>query len=205
MIHELTTRNRLVLADLLDSLDEQQWRNETLCAGWSAQEMAAHLLQPSITSFGHVFLVALRYRGDIDRTVDHITRRIARLPRAQLVRKLREHAGDRLNPPRVGPMGPYVDTVVHMRDLARPLGLDTTVDGNQWRLVMDFLTGDVPAAASFGTRSLEGLRLHATDLDQTWGPADGALVEGPAEALTLAICGRTAALEDLTGPGKLLL
>ncbi|GAB3258088.1 maleylpyruvate isomerase family mycothiol-dependent enzyme [Kineosporia babensis] len=200
-IHELTTANRLLLADLLESLDEQQWHTPTLCAGWSAQEMAAHLLQPSITSFAQVFLVAIRYRGNTDRTVDHITRRIARRPRSDLIRLLRAHAHDRLDPPRVGPMGPYVDTCIHLRDIARPLGLETTVEGHQWRLVLDYLTAPGPAPALFGVHSLQGLALHATDLDHTWGDPHGQRIEGPAEALAMAITGRTHALPDLTGPG----
>ncbi|GLY16501.1 hypothetical protein Kisp01_35160 [Kineosporia sp. NBRC 101677] len=220
-IYALTAANRRKLADLLESLDEQQWHTQTLCAGWSAQEMAAHLLQPSITGFAHVFLVALRYRGNTDRTIDHITRRIARRPRAELVRELRRHADDRLDPPRVGPMGPYVDTCIHLRDLARPLGLDvitttnepTDVGAHQWRLVLDYLASPNPAPALLGVRSLDGLTLHATDLDHTWRP-DGQkstqksgqesgreVVEGPAEALALAVAGRAAALDDLTGPG----
>lgn len=80
-IYALTTANRLMLADILDSLDEVQWCTPTLCPGWRVPEMAAHLVQPVLTSFAHVFLTALRYRGDTDRTVDHITRSIARRPR----------------------------------------------------------------------------------------------------------------------------
>ncbi len=204
-IHELTTANRLKLADLLESLDEQQWRTPTLCAGWTCQEMAAHLVQPSITSFARVFLVAMRFRGDTDRTVDHITRRIARRPRAELISLLREHAHDRLNPPRVGPMGPYVDTCIHLRDIARPLGLDATVEAHQWQLVLDYLTSPGAAPALFGVRSLEGLTLHATDLQHTWGPAGGKAVRGTGEALAMAITGRRHALRDLQGPGAAVL
>ncbi|GAB6897162.1 maleylpyruvate isomerase family mycothiol-dependent enzyme [Kineosporia succinea] len=202
-IHALTTANRLLLADLLESLDDEQWRTETLCAGWSAQEMAAHLVQPMVVGFPRFFVTAIRYRGDTDRTVDHITRRLARRPRAELVQQLRRHAGDRLDPPRVGPMGPYVDTCVHLRDLARPLGLQHDVPLHQWRLVLDYLTAPGPARALFGVRSLQGLRLSATDLD--WSHGEGDLVEGPAEALALAVTGRAAALADLRGPGRIEL
>ena len=204
-VHDLTTANRRFLADLLESLDEQQWRTETLCAGWSAQELTAHLVQPSITGFGQVFLVALRYRGDTERTIDHITRRIARRPRAELIGLLREHAPDKLNPPRVGPMGPYVDTCVHLRDLARPLGLeDADVGSEQWELVLDYLLGPRPAPALLGVRSLDRLTLHATDLGRTWG-SEGELVQGTAEALAMAVTGRRSALADLDGPGAAVL
>ena len=43
------------------------------------------------------------------------------------------------------------------------------------------------------------LRFEATDID--WSGGDGAVVTGPAEALLMAISGRPAALEDLSGDG----
>lgn len=37
-------RQRATLCDLLDSLSEEQWQAETLCAGWDAGDIAAHML-----------------------------------------------------------------------------------------------------------------------------------------------------------------
>jgi hypothetical protein len=44
-----------------------------------------------------------------------------------------------------------------------------------------------------------GLRLVATDVEWTWG--DGPEVRGTGEALLVALTGRPAALDDLTGDG----
>jgi hypothetical protein len=41
--------------------------------------------------------------------------------------------------------------------------------------------------------------------DQEWTVGAGPLVEGPSEAVALAIAGRTVALEDLTGDGVAVL
>jgi hypothetical protein len=45
--------------------------------------------------------------------------------------------------------------------------------------------------------------LQATDTD--WSYGSGPVVAGPARALMLATTGRTAALDELTGPGLELL
>ena len=46
-----------------------------------------------------------------------------------------------------------------------------------------------------------GLRFVATDLDWSYGPPDAPRVEGPAEDLLLAICGRRTGLAALHGDG----
>lgn len=198
-IYAHTTANRLLAADALEGLTEEQWRSPTLCEGWDVHHMAAHLVQPMVLRFWVFFLVAIRYRGDSDRTVDHFTRGLARKSRGELIEMLREHAGDELDPPLVGPMGPFCDTCIHLRDIARPLGLDVDVPLEHWRLVLDYLVTDRAAAAFFPRGGIAGLRLEATDLG--WSHGEGETVSGTAEAITMAITGRAVALDDLTGPG----
>jgi uncharacterized protein (TIGR03083 family) len=198
-VFRLTTENRLMVADFLDSLDERQWAAPTLCPGWTVHHMAAHFVQPMLISFGRFAVTALRYRGDTDKTVDHFTRRLARKGRAELVALLRAHATDRSDPPRVGPMGPFAETCLHLRDIARPLSLDADVPGEHWRILLDYLTSPAVAAALVPAGRLAGFRFAATDIPFTGG--SGLLVSGPAEALGMAVTGRRAALADLHGPG----
>ena len=47
---------------------------------------------------------------------------------------------------------------------------------------------------------MRGLRLVTTDLD--WEAGTGKAVEGPAEALLLAIAGRPIVISELAGPGQ---
>jgi len=198
-IYARTTANRLMIADFLETLDEEQWQAETLCAGWTVGHLAAHFVQPMLVGFGRFFVAALRYRGDTDRTVDHFTRRLARKPAAELIALLREHAADRVDPPRVGPLGPFADTCVHLRDIARPLGLTADVPVEHWRILLAYLVSPTVAPALVPPGRLDGLELVATDTD--WRGGDGALVTGTAEALGMAACGRVAAVADLRGPG----
>ena len=199
MIYVLTRRNRLMIADLLDSLDDAQWEAATLCRGWTVRHLAAHFVQPMLVGFGQFFLASVRFRGDTDRTVDHFTRKLARRPRPELIALLRAHAGDRVDPPRVGPMGPFAETCVHLRDIARPLGLAADVPVEHWRLLLDYLCSPGVAPALVPPGRLAGLRLTATDTD--WTSGAGAEVTGPIEALAMAVTGRLAASADLSGPG----
>ncbi|WP_436533861.1 maleylpyruvate isomerase family mycothiol-dependent enzyme [Actinoplanes sp. HUAS TT8] len=200
-VYTLTGNNRRLIADVLDGLDDEQWTTETLCAGWTVREMAAHLVQPMLVGFGKFFLVAMRYRGNTDRTVDHVTRRIARRERGELLRLLREHAGDRVNPPRVGPMGPFAETCVHLRDIARPLGLAADVPAEHWRILLDYLAAPGAAPGLVRPGRLAGVRLQATDID--WAAGDGPVLRGTAEALAMAVTGRDVVLPELSGPGVL--
>lgn len=199
-VYALATRNRLLAAEMFAGLTDEQWAAPSLCAGWTVREVCAHLVPPE-GGFKLWSLVGtvIRFRGDLERMVDVTTREEARRPTSELVAALRDRAGERLKAPVVGPHGPMVDTAIHLRDAARPLGLDTGPPPEDWRPVLDFLlTG--PAERGFvGRGRTAGLRLEATDLD--WSRGAGDLVRGPAEALALGIAGRPAAYDDLAGPG----
>lgn len=202
-IGPLTADNRRRFADVLEGLDAHQWQADTLCEAWDVHHLAAHQLQPMLIGFGRFFWTSLRHRGDTDRTIEDITRRLARHTPEELIDLLRRHADDRVSPPRVGPMGPFADTCIHLRDLARPLGLDADVPREHWHLLLDYLTGPDAAPSLVVRGRLDGLRLRATDLD--WQSGDGRELTGPAEALGMAVTGRLVALQDLRGPGVEIL
>lgn len=202
-IFERTTRLRRLVADTVEGLTPEQWRAQTLCAGWDVRTLVAHLGQPMVVGFGRMVLTALRHRGDIDRAVDTTARRLARRPIPELIATIRTHAGDRISPPRIGPHGPFVDACVHLRDIARPLGLDADATLEDWVAVAAYLTSPGVAPSLVSSGRLEGLRLVATDA--IWQHGAGTEVRGPIEALCLAVTGRVIACADLTGPGRDLL
>ncbi|SDY75800.1 TIGR03083 family protein [Geodermatophilus africanus] len=200
-VYRIATANRLLAADMFADLTPEQWRTPSLCAGWTIREVAAHLLEPLETQVGTLKLLAylVRYRGSLDRMVDDTARRVAARPTDELVSGLRERASTRLAPPVVGPLGPMTDTCIHLRDAARPLGLDVCPPPASWRPALDFLVS-TPASRGFIPRDrLVGLRLVATDQD--WQHGAGAEILGSSEAVAMAVSGRPAALDDLTGAG----
>lgn len=203
-VYDLATRNRLLAASMFAGLTEDQWRTPSLCAGWTVREVCAHMIPPEGGyKLRSVLFDVVRFRGDLARMVDATAREGARRPTAELVETLRERAGERLKAPVVGPFGPMVDTAIHLRDAARPLGLDMCPPPEDWRLVLDFLlTG--PAERGFvGRGRTTRLRLEATDID--WSHGDGDLVRGSAEALAMGIAGRDAVYDELEGPGVAVL
>ncbi|MGX6601483.1 maleylpyruvate isomerase family mycothiol-dependent enzyme [Micromonosporaceae bacterium Da 78-11] len=198
-IYTWTSRNRLMIADFLASLGDADWDAPTLCAGWTVRHLAAHLTQPMLVGFPRFLLTAIRYRGDTDKTVDHFTRRLARTPPAQLVALLRDHAADEVSPMRVGPMGPFAETCIHLRDMARPLGRTADVPVEHWRTLLAYLVSPAAAPGLTPAGRLRGFTLTATDTD--WAGGYGPEIRGPAEALAMAAAGRPAAVADLQGPG----
>lgn len=140
----------------------------------------------------------LRYRGNLNKMVDVTSREQARQPTADLVYALRERATSRLDPPMIGPIGPMVDSAIHLRDAARPHGLDVCPEPPSWRPVLDFLVSRLATRGFLPKDQLPGLRLVVTDLDWAWG--EGLEVRGCAEAVAMAVSGRGAALPELSGP-----
>ena len=200
-VYQLATANRLLAADMFATLTPDQWRTPSLCAGWTVREVAAHLLEPLETGVGTLKLLAylVRYRGSLDRMVDDTARKVAARPTDELVTGLRQRASTRLTPPVIGPLGPMTDTCIHLRDAARPLGLDVCPPPASWRPALDFLVSK-PATRGFLPRGrLTGLRLVTTDQD--WRHGDGPEIVGSSEAIAMAVSGRPAALDDLAGPG----
>ncbi|HYX94114.1 MAG TPA: maleylpyruvate isomerase family mycothiol-dependent enzyme [Geodermatophilus sp.] len=200
-VYRIATDNRLLAADMFADLTPEQWRTPSLCAGWTIREVAAHLLEPLETEVNTLTLLAylVRYRGSLDRMVDDTARTVAARPTDELVSGLRERASTRLAPPVIGPLGPMTDTCIHLRDAARPLGLDVCPPPASWRPALDFLVSK-PARRGFIPRErLVGLRLIATDQD--WQHGEGSEIHGSSEAIAMAVSGRSAALADLAGPG----
>jgi uncharacterized protein (TIGR03083 family) len=192
---------RRQIADLVDGLDDAQLASPSLCEGWDIKTVAAHLVSVVADSFWMFQRTALRCRG-FDSAIDELARRRARLPAAEIAAALRRYADHQLSPPITGPLSGLTDVLVHGGDIRIPLGLPFTPDRNRVELALDFLNGPLPLG--FVPRGrLRGLRLHATDLDRTWGR--GAGVQGPATDLLMSVAGRTALLDNLDGPGVPIL
>lgn len=200
-IFAASASRRRAVADLLDSLDEKQLATESLCAGWTVQVVAGHLLA-AVTLTGPKFLLALVRTGFRPHAANGLlAERVAAQPVAKLAADLREHATRRFKPPVVGAFGPMTDLLVHEGDMRLPLNLPYDPPLADVEVAFGFLTGKAPGFVPKGR--LTGLRLAPNDLDRTWG--EGADVTGRAADIMLAVCGRPAALPTLSGPGAAIL
>jgi uncharacterized protein (TIGR03083 family) len=201
-VFALTAAERRRAADMFESLSDEQWAAQSLCAEWTVREVAAHLIGPFCVSIPR-FMIGSLLSGGMHRYSAKASRQLAQRATAEITGILRASAEQRFVPPGTGPAAPLTDLAVHTRDAARPLGLDTTASAAAWRTVLGFLAS-ARASRGFVPRGrLTGLRLRATDQD--WSAGDGPEVAGPSEALALAAAGRAVALDDLTGDGVPIL
>lgn len=149
----------------------------------------------SIPGFLVTFVAA---GGSFSRANVAATAKEAKRPTPDIVADIRPFADSRAQPPGFGSEAPLSEVLVHGQDIRIPLGLDDTSATESWTAVLDFLV--MPKARrGFVSRSLQGFQFVASDVD--WAHGTGDEVRGRAVALALAMMGRRARLEDLTGPG----
>lgn len=117
------------------------------------------MIMPMEITFGRFLLRLLSERGSFDRTADKASRGLAQRPTEQIVAILREKADWRYTPPGIGALGPMTDTCVHLRDAARPLGLETSPPLLDWRLALDFLVSPTARRGFVPRGRLDGLTL----------------------------------------------
>ncbi|MFJ6252331.1 MULTISPECIES: maleylpyruvate isomerase family mycothiol-dependent enzyme [unclassified Streptomyces] len=192
---------RAALVGDLARIDGEQWDAPSLCAGWSVHDVAAHLVDTARTTRLGFVAGLVRARFDFDRqNALGVARERGATP-GETLERLRRVASRRSTPP--APLDSrLVEEVVHGEDVRRPLGLARAYPS---RAVVRSLRLQARTPASFGgaRELLTRVRLSATDADADMGT--GPEVTGPALSLLLAVCGRTAAFDDLDGPGVALL
>jgi uncharacterized protein (TIGR03083 family) len=192
MIHA----ERSALADTIETLQPGQWETPSLCAGWTVKTLAAHVLagaeQTPSHFIGGMLTTGMRFNALMQRDA----RARASLAPAELVERLRNRTTTTNRPP-APVMAMLGEVVVHGEDIRRPLGLPSTVGDDAALACLDMYTrANFPVG---GKKRIGGLRLIATDVDWTHG--EGPEVSGPAISLMLAMTGRAAGLNALSGDG----
>jgi uncharacterized protein (TIGR03083 family) len=192
----LAHAERAALAKDLAGLDAGQWRHDTLCGQWNADQVVAHLTAAASLSQRQWLrsMLAARFRPDV-----HDQRRLA------------EHCGstpaetlDRFRAIIASTTAPSAHTpaylgevVVHAQDIRQPLGLAQAPS-------VEALT---PVAGFFAQRNftvasrtlVAGLQLRADD--GPFAAGTGPLVTGSTLALVMSMAGRVPYVAELDGPG----
>lgn len=175
---------RAYLADLLESLQSEDWERQSLCDGWTIRDVGAHvsmaearvrdIVWPAIRS-------GFSYNG--------MVRRAALSNRAshdEIVATIRGFADTHGLAPFITELEPLLDVMVHVQDICIPLGIEREIP--------------VDVAAVAATRMLAlrgpmrlwraptGVRLVASDID--WSYGEGPVVEAPMQAILLGLTGR---------------
>lgn len=184
------------LEDLLGGLREEEWDLPSLCRGWRVRDVVAHVISNHLlTPWGLAGeLVASGFRLDA-RNARGVAQRTSRSP-AALLEEYRGTAYLTGAPPGRAPFS-LVETVVHGEDIARATGRRLEVAPRGLVAVAELVRGT--SAVLHGRERAQGLALRASDT--AWSAGSGPLVEGPLLSIILALTGRPAGIDDLTGDG----
>jgi uncharacterized protein (TIGR03083 family) len=187
---------RAAVADMVEQLSPEQWQQPSLCSGWPVGAMAGHILLAAEQTPGNFMrgMLANGFRFNV--YMNRATKARADMNRDEIVKRLRARTSTTNKPPApaVAMLG---EIVVHGEDIRHPLGISYDVPKQALTECLDMYT-----RASFpvgGKKRIAGLRLVATDIGWTHG--SGPEVSGPATNLLLAMTGRRAGLDALTGDG----
>ena len=187
---------RKSLADDLTPLTGEQWGTASLCPGWTVRDVLAHmtsaasLTPPAFfgTLIGSGFsFEKLQAKGIAGHRGSSPADTLAGFGKVETSVK---------HPP--GPGNTWLgEVVVHSTDIRRPLGIEHQFPTAALVQVADFYKGS--NALIHSKNRIAGLTLRATDAD--WSTGTGPEVSGPMLSLVMAMTGRKAALDDLSGDG----
>jgi uncharacterized protein (TIGR03083 family) len=200
-VFEMIADERRGLADLVESLGEEQLRTPSWVPTRTVRDVAAHLIMAFDLSPLRFLWKLLVFR-DFDRLADDVTWELAKKPAREIAAILRRNAENRFHPPGMGFEAPLTDLLVHGLDIRRPLGIVREIPRDRTAVALSFLF-TTPARGFVKKPWREGLRFEATDCIGAWG--SGPLIRGPSDELMLAVIGRVKALEGLEGDGVPIL
>ena len=177
---------RARLADLLETLSDEEWNQPSLCDGWRVRDVAAHVIASSDYSSVGMVVAAVRAGGDFNRLVDRMAREQGSSPTTQILARYGRQATSRRRPPVTKRLDPLVDVLVHSQDIAIPLGREHPMPLQPARVAASFIyTRGFPFNAR---RRHPGIRFVATDVEFQVG--DGTPVRAPIAEIVLTLTGR---------------
>lgn len=188
-------------------LTPEQWLAPSLCAGWRAIDVAAHLAWAPVQGPGAGAVAFIRYGLSLNRTIARSAVAWSARGPAAILAQLKDNARTGAGPIGRPPVVALADAVLHGLDVRRPLGLPGQVPAESLAPLADLALGTSwPLNTVVGgdaRRRVAGLRLVATDTG--WAHGDGPEVQGRAEAMLLMLYGRATHPGELTGPGAATL
>lgn len=195
-IWQLVHSERDALAADLEGVSDDRWDTASLCDRWTVREVVAHLTATAMMTppkfFASFAGSGFRFQAFADK---ELGRHLGASPR-QTLDEFRAAAHRTTSPP--GPSTSWVgETVVHAEDVRRPLGIWHTYDPGALHRVADFYSRSNALIGS--KKRIEGVRLESTDTD--WAVGSGPTARGPMLSILMAVVGRKAAIDDLTGDG----
>lgn len=193
---DVIAAERGALAEDLARISDEQWAGPSLCPDWSVRRVVGHMTATARMTPAS-FLGAFAKAGfSFNRFANTAIDKNLGPGNVATLANFRAVQNATTSPP--GPKQSWLgEVIVHSEDIRRPLGIAHTYDPAAVVEVAEFYKG---SNALIGTKSrIAGLSLSATDAEFQHGSGDE--VSGPMLSLLMAMTGRAAACDDLTGPG----
>jgi uncharacterized protein (TIGR03083 family) len=187
---------RKALATDLGQLGSEDWATPSLCADWTVRDVLAHMTSTAkLPPAGFVArLIGSGFSFDKLQEKGVAAQRGA--SPADTLANFESVLTSVKHPP--GPNPTWLgETIVHSEDIRRALGIQHKYPTGAVVIVADFYKGSNLLIGS--KNRIAGLTLRATDAD--WSHGAGPEVSGPILSLVMAMTGRKAADDDLTGDG----
>lgn len=194
-IWRLVREQRDEVGDLLETLREHEWETTSLCRGWQVRDVVAHCIQDHRATIWNFFGEWIASGFSLAARNERGVARLRSKDPALVLSEYRATAG-RMNVPPWEAPGALVEAVVHGYDIARPLGRRIEVPAKSLVIVADACR-NTPFLHT--RRRGRGLTLRASDV--RWSTGTGPEVSGPIASIILAMWGREATLDDLSGAG----
>ncbi|MCP3811246.1 maleylpyruvate isomerase family mycothiol-dependent enzyme [Mycolicibacterium septicum] len=191
---DLAFDERSDLAAFLRTLAPDDWQAPSLCERWTVKDVVAHVV--SYDELGAFGLARRFAKGWVVRANEVGVKEFAVLSPEDLLAYLGTHLRPQGLTAGFGGMIGLVDGMIHHQDIRRGLSRPRTVPVERLERVLPLVPGNPRLGAG---RRIKGLRLEATDV--SWQHGTGPGVSGTGEALLMAMTGRRAALDELSGPG----
>jgi uncharacterized protein (TIGR03083 family) len=192
------------LRNFLEGLTPQQWRQDSLCGGWSVRDLVAHLVGwddlllyrsrrehlHALLRFGALYTISFANMARLNRRIQLRTSGLA--PEQLLLRFGADDSPelkwlfDGTNP------GAHLaEYVIHDQDIRQPLGMPREVPPDHVVAALKGVT-NLPGVRWSAWRQLRRRRWEATDV--VWRAGRGSVVSAPAEAILIALAGRPSVL-----------
>lgn len=195
---DMAYEERSDLASFLQTLAPEEWNAPSLCDDWTVKDVVAHIV--SYEELNVIGLVKRFAKGRFVHANEVGVKEFAPMSPDDLMDFLRRHLHPQGLTAGFGGMIALIDGTIHHQDIRRALRRPRAVPVDRLQRILPL----VPSNPRLGAgKRIRGLRLQATDVDWTHG--NGPEVIGSGEALLMAMSGRRATLEELSGAGQATL
>jgi uncharacterized protein (TIGR03083 family) len=187
---------RRALAADMRTVTGDQWDTPSLCSNWTVRDVLAHMTAAATLTPPSFFGKLISSGFSFDKVQESGVAAQRGSSPAETLAHFEGVVDSVKHPP--GPNATWLgEVIVHAEDIRRPLGIKHSYPNDAVVAAARFYQGSNMLIGS--KRRISGLTLEATDAE--WSHGTGPEVAGPILSLVLAMTGRTAALDDLTGDG----